>query len=141
MVEATVQNFRLLFLTETDLRFSRYCDNEINKLSLSIISRYFIITMKVCNDFIKIWLFHNGHRYHIETSPLLRKSMDWFLFDNSLRHERVKWFSRSCSKWITNILQLSQLMITLPIESFYIFIFETSSRKFCLKRVFLWRKN
>ena len=24
--------------------------------------------------------------------PLQRKSMDWFLYDNGLRHERVKWF-------------------------------------------------
>ena len=30
-------------------------------------------------------LFDYGGRYHIET-----KSMDWFLYDNGLRHERVK---------------------------------------------------
>ena len=38
-------------------------------------------------------LFHDGDRYHIETSPLIcsaNKSMDWFLYDNGLRHERVK---------------------------------------------------
>ena len=31
-------------------------------------------------------------RYQIETSPLIcsSKSMDWFLYDNALRHERVK---------------------------------------------------
>ena len=63
--------------------------------------------------------FHDGGRYHIETSPLIcgagfymitasamkeltrtnphiilndlhRKSMDWFLYVNSLRHERDK---------------------------------------------------
>ena len=36
-------------------------------------------------------LFHDGGRYHIETSPLIlfRKSVDWFLYDNGLRHERV----------------------------------------------------
>ena len=28
-------------------------------------------------------LFHDGGLYHIET-------MDWFLYDNGLRHERVK---------------------------------------------------
>ena len=50
LVEATEQNFRLLFLTETTKNY----DNEINKLSLSIIVHYFIITMKSCNDFIKI---------------------------------------------------------------------------------------
>ena len=34
-----------------------------------------------------IQLFHDGGRYHIETSA--SKSMDWFLYDNGLRHERV----------------------------------------------------
>ena len=34
-------------------------------------------------------LFHDGGRYHVETSPLLCKSMDWFLYDNGLRPERV----------------------------------------------------
>ena len=33
--------------------------------------------------------FHDGGRYHIETD-LRSKSMDWFLSDNDLRHERVK---------------------------------------------------
>ena len=42
-----------------------------------------------------IYLFHDRGHYHIETSPLIRKakqskSMDWFLYDNSLHHERVK---------------------------------------------------
>ena len=36
-------------------------------------------------------LFHDGGRYHIETNGL-RKSMDWFLYDNGLRYERVKSF-------------------------------------------------
>ena len=40
-------------------------------------------------DTISYWLFYDGGRYHIETSPLLRKSMDWFLYDNGLSHERV----------------------------------------------------
>ena len=37
-------------------------------------------------------LFHDGGRYHIETSPLilLGKSMDWFLYDNDLPHERFR---------------------------------------------------
>ena len=44
-------------------------------------------------------LFHDGGRYHIETSPLIYrenqfidlqgKSMDWFLYDNGLRHVRL----------------------------------------------------
>ena len=32
---------------------------------------------------------YDGGRYHLETSPL-SKSMDWFLYDIGLRHERVK---------------------------------------------------
>ena len=32
-----------------------------------------------------IQLFHDGGRYHIEPSSLI-----WFLYDNGLRHERVK---------------------------------------------------
>ena len=37
-----------------------------------------------------IYLIHDGGRYHIETSPMDKKSMDWLLYDNGLRHERVK---------------------------------------------------
>ena len=35
---------------------------------------------------------HDGGPYHIETSPLISegKSVDWFLYDRDLRHERVK---------------------------------------------------
>ena len=33
----------------------------------------------------RVELPHDGGCYHIETSPL-----DWFLYDNSFRHERVK---------------------------------------------------
>ena len=36
---------------------------------------------------ISIKLFHDGGRYRKEISPL---SMNWFLYDNGLRHERVK---------------------------------------------------
>ena len=34
------------------------------------------------------WHFHEGGRYHTEI--MLRKSMDWFLYDNGRRHEGVK---------------------------------------------------
>ena len=35
--------------------------------------------------------FHDRGRYHIETSPLIWfGSMDWFLYDIGLRHERIK---------------------------------------------------
>ena len=39
-------------------------------------------------------LFHDGDRYHTETSPLIcgAKSMDWFLYDNCRRHENRKVF-------------------------------------------------
>ena len=35
--------------------------------------------------------FQDGGRYHIETSPSIcgAKSMDWFLYDNGLRLEKV----------------------------------------------------
>ena len=58
----------------------------------------------VANDIIidqRSQPFHDESRYHIETSPLicssnqwtgiLCKSIDWFLYDNGLRHERVKY--------------------------------------------------
>ena len=34
-------------------------------------------------------LVHDGCPYHIETESILCKSMDWFLYDRDLRHERV----------------------------------------------------
>ena len=37
-----------------------------------------------------LYLFHDGGRYHIETSQLIVEQMYWFLYDNGLRHERVK---------------------------------------------------
>ena len=56
LLKVTVQNFRLLFLTETDLKsffegIATNCNNELNKLSLSIIVQYFIITTKLCDNF------------------------------------------------------------------------------------------
>ena len=37
-------------------------------------------------------LFQDGGRYHTETSPLICRANQWtgFLYDNDLRHERVK---------------------------------------------------
>ena len=36
------------------------------------------------------WFFHDGGPYYTETSPLICcKSMDWFLYDRDIRHERV----------------------------------------------------
>ena len=43
-VEVPVRNFRLLLLIETDLkRIVTNCENEMNKLPLNIILRYFIM--------------------------------------------------------------------------------------------------
>ena len=37
-------------------------------------------------------IVYDGGPYHVETSlDLLCKSMDWFLYDRDLRHERVKY--------------------------------------------------
>ena len=47
---------------------------------------------RICSHFLKKpFNFPDGGRYHIETSPfdLRSKSMDWFLYDNALRQERV----------------------------------------------------
>ena len=37
---------------------------------------------------------HYGGPYHIETSPLICRAMDWFLYDRDLRPERVKYFDQ-----------------------------------------------
>ena len=39
----------------TRLGTATNCDNDINKLSLNIIAWYFIITLKLCNDFIIVF--------------------------------------------------------------------------------------
>ena len=42
--------------------------------------------------------------YRNQSTDLLHKSMDWFLYDNGLRHERVKWFQGymlSCLMYMT----------------------------------------
>ena len=67
-MEATVQNLRLLFLEETDLkRFLRYYDKlrQWNKLSLNIIVRYFKIII------IEIIVF--------KLPELLRSCSEWFV--------------------------------------------------------------
>ena len=53
-------------------------------------------------------------RYHIETSPLIcsSKSMDGFLYDNGLRHERVKYFL---------------IYVTLKVFQFFLFMIEKYS--------------
>ena len=55
-------------------------------------------------------LFQDGGRYHIETNPLIcgAKSMDWLLYDNGLRLERVK------SNFLTIITGNNQRLIQNP---------------------------
>ena len=43
-------------------------------------------------DLTLSWRASLSHRY--QSIDLLRKSMDWFLYDNDLRHERVKAYFR-----------------------------------------------
>ena len=61
-------------------------------------SAYLLISLEAAQ------LFHDGGCYHIETSPidLQRKSMIWFLYDNGLRHERVKNLEHAyiCFCWV-----------------------------------------
>ena len=40
-------------------------------------------------SYVLLELFHDGGRYHIETSPFALQ-MDWVLYDNGLHHKRVK---------------------------------------------------
>ena len=57
--EATEQNFRLLFLSETDLKnFLRYCDKLRQWNKQAVLEHYrlvlCVITMELCNDFTEI---------------------------------------------------------------------------------------
>ena len=45
--------------------------------------------------------------YRNQSIDLLCKSMDWFLYDNGLRHERVKPISRKLEFSITQTIFLS----------------------------------
>ena len=42
--------------------------------------------------------------YRNQFIDLLRKLMDWFLYDNGLRHERVKQFRQFCNFCLITIL-------------------------------------
>ena len=50
-------------------------------------------------------------------------------------------FSRSCSKRIGNIFQLSQPMIKLPMESFEIFIRKLFIKTLLIKSLVIWKKR
>ena len=57
-----------------------------------------------------VWLFHDEDQYHRNQSiDLLRKSIDWFLYYNGLRYERVKdcnHMRRAIKHWLLNLLLL-----------------------------------
>ena len=50
----------------------------------------YFVNVGFTSIFLAFWVGHDKGRYHIETSPSICGSMDWFLYDNGLRHERVK---------------------------------------------------
>ena len=61
---------------------------KINYFNTSII--FWLLLKSLClHAEFKEQLFHDGSLYHIETSPLIW-SIDWFLYDRNIRHERVK---------------------------------------------------
>ena len=68
----------------------------------------------LCEFFIKVkflnkkrnLLFNSWRRplsYRNQSSDLQRKWMDWFLYDNGLRHERVKVETYPCSHYVNTI--------------------------------------
>ena len=66
--------------------------------------------------------------YRNQSIDLLCKSMDWFLYDNSLRHERVK----MGKKWIQHILCSSKILFCFWIDAYIFFqmvIFATLFRR------------
>ena len=73
------------------------------------------LSIFILNLIMPLLLFHDGGRY-TETSPLilLCKSMDWFLYDNGLLHERDRWLNvRLWNELLWNwlLLQLLNLQI------------------------------
>ena len=66
-----------------------YCNLIFN---LGLFFSWYLQIITECLPTILVFnFFYDGDRYHIETSPLIlqSKSMDWFLYDKGLRHERV----------------------------------------------------
>ena len=54
-----------------------------------------------------------GDLYHIETSRLVQwfKSMDWFLYDNGLRHERVNNLFISFLNLFISLIELKNILL------------------------------
>ena len=72
------------------VRNTRNCDYRIDLANLVA-----ILYLKLCwtrlVDICREQSLHDGGCYHvIKSSHLFWKSMHWFLYDNDLRHERVK---------------------------------------------------
>ena len=68
MTEVSQRKSMVWFLYDRDLRHEQVKGNQLRGVYIMIITK----------------LFHDGGRYHIETS------LDWFLYNNGLCHERVK---------------------------------------------------
>ena len=56
---------------------------------ISLLNKLFISFHNRCISFTLSWRRPLSYRNH--SIDLHRKSMDWFLYDNGLRHERVNW--------------------------------------------------
>ena len=70
--------------------------------------------------------------YRNQSTDLLRKSMDWLLCDNSLRHEQLKWGKDEEKCWVQHILWSSKISFCFWIEAYIFFqmvIFATSFRR------------
>ena len=56
-----------------------------------------LVKITKLDNFVTLWLTLSWRMplsYRNQSIDLLRKSMDWFLYDNGLRHERIKWKSQ-----------------------------------------------
>ena len=53
--------------------------------------------------------------YRNQSTDLQRKSMDWFLYDNSLRHERVKSYWQSRMQHIIWKFFRSAVLVSIPL--------------------------
>ena len=75
------------------ITFSVFDSEKVQKL---IIPNLFSLILNL-GYFYNPKLFHDRGPNHIETSPLIdlqSKSMDWFLYDRELHHEKVRSISK-----------------------------------------------
>ena len=67
---------------------SNSCEDVLLEGALSSSISFSFVTVKVTNALTLSW--RRLLSYKNQSIDLLRKSVDWFLYDNGLRHERVK---------------------------------------------------